>query len=72
MRGNERKHQHNRSVKSNLRGLEKNYRALLTAGKKTKPRNSCPKSIQPSTKPSNPACCPDPPSTGKSRASLWR
>jgi small subunit ribosomal protein S20 len=34
MRGNERKHQHNRSVKSNLRRLEKDYRALLTAGKK--------------------------------------
>jgi small subunit ribosomal protein S20 len=34
MRGNERKHQHNRSVKSNLRRVEKDYRALLTAGKK--------------------------------------
>jgi ribosomal protein S20 len=34
MRGNERKHQHNRSVKSSLRGVEKDYRALLLAGKK--------------------------------------
>jgi small subunit ribosomal protein S20 len=34
MRGNERKHQHNRRIKSNLRGLEKDYRALLAAGKK--------------------------------------
>jgi small subunit ribosomal protein S20 len=34
MRGNERKHQHNRSVKSNLRGLEKGYRAAIVAGKK--------------------------------------
>ena len=33
-RSNERKHQHNRSVKSRLRRLEKDYRALLTAGKK--------------------------------------
>jgi small subunit ribosomal protein S20 len=34
MRGNERKHQHNRSVKSHLRRLEKNYRELITGGKK--------------------------------------
>jgi small subunit ribosomal protein S20 len=34
MRGNERKHQHNRSVKSHLRRLEKNYRELLAGGKK--------------------------------------
>jgi small subunit ribosomal protein S20 len=34
MRGNERKHQHNRSVKSHLRRLEKNYRDLLAGGKK--------------------------------------
>ncbi|HEY3932311.1 MAG TPA: 30S ribosomal protein S20, partial [Verrucomicrobiae bacterium] len=34
MRGNERKHQHNRSVKSHLRHLEKNYRDLLAGGKK--------------------------------------
>jgi small subunit ribosomal protein S20 len=33
-RSNERKHQHNRSVKSRLRHLEKDYRLLLTAGKK--------------------------------------
>ena len=33
-RSNERKHQHNRSVKSHLRRLEKNYRALLAGGKK--------------------------------------
>ena len=33
-RSNERKHQHNRSVKSRLRHLEKDYRTLLTAGKK--------------------------------------
>ena len=34
MRGNERKHQHNRSIKSSLRGVEKDFRALLAAGKK--------------------------------------
>lgn len=34
MRASERKHQHNRSVKSHLRRLEKDYRALLAAGKK--------------------------------------
>jgi small subunit ribosomal protein S20 len=34
MRGNERKHQHNRSVKSSLRGVDKDYRALVAAGKK--------------------------------------
>jgi len=45
MRGNERKHQHNRSIKSNLRNVEKDYRALLTAGKKTRPRKPCPASI---------------------------
>jgi len=33
-RSNERKHQHNRSVKSHLRRLEKDYRALLADGKK--------------------------------------
>ena len=32
-RGNERKHQHNRSVKSRLRRLEKDYRVLLAGGK---------------------------------------
>jgi small subunit ribosomal protein S20 len=35
VRSNERKHQHNRSVKSNLRRVEKDYRALLVTGKKT-------------------------------------
>ena len=34
MRSNERKHQHNRSIKSSLRRVEKDYRALLAAGKK--------------------------------------
>ncbi len=34
MRGNERKHQHNRRVKTSLRGQEKDFRALLAAGKK--------------------------------------
>jgi small subunit ribosomal protein S20 len=34
MRGNERKHQHNRSAKSNLRHLERNFRAQLAGGKK--------------------------------------
>ena len=33
-RSNERKHQHNRSVKSRLRRLEKDYRALVADGKK--------------------------------------
>jgi ribosomal protein S20 len=34
MRASERKHQHNRSVKSRLRRLEKDFRGLLAAGKK--------------------------------------
>jgi small subunit ribosomal protein S20 len=34
MRANERKHQHNRRVKTTLRGVEKDYRALLATGKK--------------------------------------
>ncbi|HEV2327281.1 MAG TPA: 30S ribosomal protein S20 [Verrucomicrobiae bacterium] len=34
MRSNERKHSHNRSVKSKLRRLEKEFRALVTGGKK--------------------------------------
>jgi small subunit ribosomal protein S20 len=34
MRGNERKNLHNRSIKSNLRGLEKDFRAAIAAGKK--------------------------------------
>ena len=43
MRGNERKHQHNRSVKSSLRGLEKDYRALLAAGKKDEAAKALPR-----------------------------
>ena len=35
MRANERKYQHNRRVKSHLRRLEKDYRGLLAAGKKS-------------------------------------
>jgi small subunit ribosomal protein S20 len=42
MRGNERKHQHNRSVKSSLRGAEKDYRALLAAGKKDEAAKALP------------------------------
>ena len=34
MRNSRRKHLHNLSVKSRLRRLEKNYRALLASGKK--------------------------------------
>jgi small subunit ribosomal protein S20 len=34
MRNSARKHLHNRSILSRLRGLEKDYRALATAGKK--------------------------------------
>jgi small subunit ribosomal protein S20 len=34
MRNSERKRQHNRSIKSHLHHLEKNYRALLGSGKK--------------------------------------
>lgn len=42
MRGNERKRQHNRRVKSGLRGLEKDYRALLVAGKKDEAAKALP------------------------------
>jgi ribosomal protein S20 len=42
MRGNERKHQHNRSVSSNLRRVEKDYRALLTADKKAEAAKALP------------------------------
>jgi small subunit ribosomal protein S20 len=42
MRGNERKHQHNRSVKSSLRRVEKDYRALLAAGKKDEAKKALP------------------------------
>jgi small subunit ribosomal protein S20 len=34
VRSNERKHLHNRSIKSRLHRLEKDYRTLLTDGKK--------------------------------------
>jgi len=34
MRSNERKRLHNRSIQSSLRRLEKNYRQLVTAGKR--------------------------------------
>ena len=34
-RSNERKHQHNRSIKSHLRRLERDYRTLLADGKKS-------------------------------------
>ena len=34
MRNSERKRTHNRSITSSLRNLEKNYRALVVAGKK--------------------------------------
>jgi small subunit ribosomal protein S20 len=42
MRNSERKHQHNRSVKSRLHRLEKNYRALLASGKKAEAAKSLP------------------------------
>jgi small subunit ribosomal protein S20 len=42
MRGNARKHQHNRSVKSSLRGVEKEFRALLAAGKKDEAAKALP------------------------------
>jgi len=42
MRGNERKHQHNRGVKSSLRGAEKNYRELLAASKKDEAAKALP------------------------------
>jgi small subunit ribosomal protein S20 len=34
MRSNERKHMHNRSIISHLRGLEKEFRLLISGGKK--------------------------------------
>jgi small subunit ribosomal protein S20 len=42
MRGNERKHQHNRRIKSSLRGAEKNYRDLLASGKKDETAKALP------------------------------
>ena len=35
MRSNERKHMHNRSITSKLRGVEKHFRALIADGKKS-------------------------------------
>jgi ribosomal protein S20 len=42
MRSSERKHQHNRRIKSSLRGVEKGYRALLAAGKKDEAAKALP------------------------------
>ena len=42
MRGNERKQQHNRSILSNVRGVVKDYRALITAGKKDEAAKALP------------------------------
>ena len=41
-RSSERKHQHNRSVKSRLRRLEKDFRTLLADGKKDEASKSLP------------------------------
>jgi small subunit ribosomal protein S20 len=42
MRSNERKHGHNRSITSKLRGLEKDFRGLITGGKKTEAAKALP------------------------------
>jgi small subunit ribosomal protein S20 len=42
MRGNARKEHHNRSIKSNVRRVEKSYRALVAAGKKDEARKALP------------------------------
>ena len=42
MRNSERKNLHNRSIKSNVRRVEKDYRALLTAGKKDEAKKLLP------------------------------
>jgi small subunit ribosomal protein S20 len=42
MRSNERKHMHNRSIMSKLRGLEKNFRALIAGGKKDEASKALP------------------------------
>jgi len=42
MRANERKHQHNRRIKSHLRRLEKDYRGLLAANKKDEAAKALP------------------------------
>lgn len=43
MRNSARKNLHNRSIKSNLRGLEKELRALITGGKKDEAAKALPK-----------------------------
>ena len=42
MRSNARKNLHNRSIKSNLRGVEKEFRALVTGGKKDEATKALP------------------------------
>lgn len=42
MRANERKHQHNRQIKSHLRRLEKDYRGLVAANKKDEAAKALP------------------------------
>jgi small subunit ribosomal protein S20 len=42
MRNSERKHLHNRSIISRLRKLEKDYRTLVTAGKKDEAAKALP------------------------------
>jgi small subunit ribosomal protein S20 len=42
MRSSARKHMHNRSVVSNLRGVEKEFRALITGGKKAEAAKALP------------------------------
>jgi small subunit ribosomal protein S20 len=43
MRNSARKNLHNRSIKSNLRGLEKEFRALVIGGKKDEAVKALPK-----------------------------
>jgi small subunit ribosomal protein S20 len=42
MRRNARKNMHNRSISSNLRGLEKNFRSLIAGGKKDEAAKALP------------------------------
>jgi small subunit ribosomal protein S20 len=42
MRSSERKHMHNRSITSKLRGLEKNFRTLIAGGKKDEASKALP------------------------------
>jgi len=42
MRSSQRKHLHNRSVISRLRGLEKNFRALIAGGKRDEAAKALP------------------------------